>query len=78
MLKESIVYGLEHRAEAVAHAMQYARDMTADLADEFVGMYVNQRTVDYGDTGREAVRRLLDDGFRAGLVPGPVAVEFSV
>jgi len=78
LLKESIVYGLEHRAEAVAHAMQYARDMTADLADEFVGMYVNQRTVDYGDTGREAVRRLLDDGFRAGLVPGPVAVEFSV
>jgi 1,4-dihydroxy-6-naphthoate synthase len=75
---ESIAYGLEHRAEAVAHAMQYARDMTTDLADEFVGMYVNQRTVDYGDTGREAVRRLLDDGFRAGLVPGPVAVEFSV
>jgi len=78
ILKQSIEYGLAHRAEAVAHAMRYARDMSTDLADEFVGMYVNERTVDYGDTGREAVRRLLDDGFRAGLVPGPVSVEFSL
>jgi len=77
MLRDSIVYGLEHRKEAVDHAMQYARNMTTDLADEFVGMYVNQRTVDYGDEGREAVRRMLDEGFRAGLVPGPVQLEFS-
>jgi 1,4-dihydroxy-6-naphthoate synthase len=71
------VYGLEHRAEAVAHAMQYARDMTADLADEFVGMYVNDLTVDYGERGRQAVSRILTEGFEAGLLPGPVAVEFS-
>jgi len=76
-LKDSIVYGLEHRREAVEHAMQYARDMTTDLADEFVGMYVNERTVDYGDEGREAVHRLLDEGFRAGIIPGPVNLEFS-
>lgn len=77
-LRASIVYALEHRAEAVAHALQYGRDMTPDLADEFVGMYVNQRTVDYGDEGREAVHRFLEAGFRAGLVPGPVHVDFSV
>jgi 1,4-dihydroxy-6-naphthoate synthase len=51
--------------------------MTTDLADEFVGMYVNERTVDYGDEGREAVHRLLDEGFRAGIIPGPVNLEFS-
>ncbi|NNF08522.1 MAG: ABC transporter substrate-binding protein [Candidatus Eisenbacteria bacterium] len=78
LLKESIVYGLEHREEAVEHALQYARDMNMELADEFVGMYVNERTVDYGDSGREAVRRLLDEGFRAGLIPGPVNLQFSV
>ena len=77
ILKDSIVYGLEHRQEAVEHSMQYARDMTTELADEFVGMYVNQRTVDYGDDGREAVRRMLDEGFRAGLIPGPVQPDFS-
>jgi len=77
LLKESIVYGLEHRKEAVDHALNYARDMDTRLADEFVGMYVNQRTVDYGPDGREAVRRLLDEGFRAGLIPGPVQLEFS-
>ena len=77
MLKESIQYGLEHRAAAVDHSMQYARDMTTELADEFVGMYVNERTVDYGEDGREAVKRMLEEGFRAGLIPGPVQLEFS-
>ena len=77
LLKKSIVYGLEHRAEAVKHSLQYARDMTEDLTDRFVGMYVNDLTVDYGDRGRKAVHRLLEDGFEAGLIPGPVRVEFS-
>jgi 1,4-dihydroxy-6-naphthoate synthase len=77
LLKESIVYGLEHRTEAVKHSLQYARDMTEDLTDRFVGMYVNDLTVDYGDRGRKAVHRLLEDGFEAGLIPGPVRVEFS-
>ena len=77
LLKESILYGLEHRKPALNHAMQYARDMTGDLADEFVGMYVNDLTVDYGERGRKAVHRLLFEGFEAGLIPGPVQVEFS-
>lgn len=76
-LKQSIVYGLEHRREALAHALEYARDMDSPLADEFVGMYVNELTVDYGDHGREAVSRLLQEGFEAGLIPGPVAIEFA-
>ena len=75
-LKESIRYGLEHRADALAYALQYARDMDTALADRFVGMYVNDWTLDYGPRGREAVRRLLEEGHRAGIIPGPVAVEF--
>ncbi len=59
-LRESIQYALDHRDEALAYAMQFARDLEPQLADKFVGMYVNERTVDYGDDGREAVRRLLD------------------
>jgi 1,4-dihydroxy-6-naphthoate synthase len=76
LLKESIRYGLAHRKEALGHALQYARDMGEDLADRFVGMYVNDWTLDYGDRGRQAVRRLLDEGHRAGVIPNPVAVEF--
>jgi 1,4-dihydroxy-6-naphthoate synthase len=76
LLKESIRYGLEHRREALGHALQYARDMGEDLADRFVGMYVNDWTLDYGDRGRQAVRRLLDEGHAAGVIPNPVAVEF--
>lgn len=76
LLKESIRYGLDHRKEALAHALQYARDMDVDLADRFVGMYVNDWTLDYGDRGRAAVRKLLDEGHRAGVIPAPVAVEF--
>jgi 1,4-dihydroxy-6-naphthoate synthase len=69
ILKASIQYSLEHREAAVQHALQYARDMGTDLADKFVGMYVNQWTLDYGDRGREAVRLLLTRGHEAALVP---------
>jgi 1,4-dihydroxy-6-naphthoate synthase len=76
LLKESIRYALAHRDDALAYALQYARDMDRQLADRFVGMYVNDWTLDYGPRGREAVRRLLDEGHRAGIIPAPVAVEF--
>ena len=76
LLRESIVYGLEHRREALDHALQYARDMDVTLADKFVGMYVNDWTLDYGDRGRAAVKRLLDEAHKAGIIPAPVAVEF--
>jgi 1,4-dihydroxy-6-naphthoate synthase len=76
LLKESIRYGLEHRDDALAYALRYARDMDKGLADRFVGMYVNDWTLDYGPRGREAVRRLLEEAHRAGVIPKPVAVEF--
>jgi 1,4-dihydroxy-6-naphthoate synthase len=76
LLKESIRYGLEHRDDALGYALSYARDMDRGLADRFVGMYVNDWTLDYGPRGREAVRRLLDEGHRAGVIPKPVEVEF--
>ncbi|HEX4607833.1 MAG TPA: MqnA/MqnD/SBP family protein [Urbifossiella sp.] len=76
LLKESIRYGLDHRREALTHALQYARDMDIELADKFVGMYVNDWTLDYGDRGRAAVRKLLEEGHRAGIIATPVAVEF--
>ena len=71
LLKASIVYALEHRQEALDYALQYARDLDPALADRFVGMYVNDWTVDYGPRGREAVRTLLEQAAEAGLVPGP-------
>jgi|SRR5579883_2585923 len=76
LLKESIRYGLAHRDEALRYALGYARDMDVSLADRFVGMYVNDWTLDYGPRGREAVRRLLAEGHKAGVIPDPVAVEF--
>jgi 1,4-dihydroxy-6-naphthoate synthase len=76
ILQQSIKYSLTHRAEAVDYARQYARDMGPDLADEFIGMYVNQWTIDYGDTGREAVRTLLRRGSEAGLVPDAGNIDF--
>jgi 1,4-dihydroxy-6-naphthoate synthase len=76
LLKESIRYGLAHRDEALRYALGYARDMDVSLADRFVGMYVNDWTLDYGPRGREAVRRLLAEGHKAGVIPEPVAVEF--
>ena len=76
LLKESIRYALEHREDALAYALGYARDMDKALADRFVGMYVNDWTLDYGPRGREAVRRLLDEGYKAGVIPSPAKVEF--
>jgi 1,4-dihydroxy-6-naphthoate synthase len=76
LLKQSICYGLEHRKEALAHAMQYGRDLDAAKADEFVGMYVNDWTLDFGPRGREAVETLLRRGFEEGIIPRPVELEF--
>jgi 1,4-dihydroxy-6-naphthoate synthase len=76
LLKESIRYSLAHRDAALAYALRYARDMDKSLADQFVGMYVNDWTLDYGPRGRAAVRRLLDEGHKAGVIPSAVNVEF--
>jgi len=76
ILKRSIEYSLAHRAAAVEHALQYARDMGTDLADRFVGMYVNEWTIDYGDTGRRAVHELLRRAHEAGLVPACDDIDF--
>ncbi|MFO0807453.1 MAG: MqnA/MqnD/SBP family protein [Gemmataceae bacterium] len=76
LLKESIRYSLAHRSEALDYALNYARDMDKSLADKFVGMYVNDWTLDYGDRGRAAVRRLLSEAHKAGVIPEPVNVEF--
>ena len=75
-LRKSIEYALDHRAEALAYALQFARDLDPQLADKFVGMYVNERTLDYGPDGREAVRRLLDMGYQAGIITQPARVDF--
>jgi 1,4-dihydroxy-6-naphthoate synthase len=75
-LKESIQYALDHRDEALSYAMQFARDLDPQTADRFVGMYVNERTLDYGPDGREAVLRLLDMGHKAGVIPFPAKVNF--
>ena len=75
-LKDSIQYGLDHREEALAYAMQFARDLDTQKADRFVGMYVNERTIDYGEDGKEAIVRLLDMGYRAGIIPHQPHVEF--
>ena len=76
ILLDSIQYALDHRDEAVAFALQYARDMGRDLADRFVGMYVNDWTLDYGPRGREAVRRLLREASDAKLIPDPGDIDF--
>jgi len=68
-LRESIQYAIDHREEALAYAMQFAAISMRSLPISFVGMYVNERTLDYGDDGREAVRRLLDMGHKAGIIP---------
>lgn len=76
LIRESIHYGLDHREEALAYALQYGRNLDTGLADKFVGMYVNDWTVDYGDKGRKAVQLLLNEGHKAGVIPHPVLVEF--
>ena len=76
LLRESIRYSLNHREDALQYAMQFARDMDSALADRFVGMWVNDLTLDYTDRGREAVRRLLEEGFEKGIIPNRVPIDF--
>jgi 1,4-dihydroxy-6-naphthoate synthase len=76
LLRESISYSLNNRDDALQYAMQFARDMDTELADRFVAMWVNDLTLDYTDRGREAVRRLLEEGFERGIIPNRVPVEF--
>lgn len=76
-LRASIAYGLGHRDDALSHAMQYARGLETARADAFVGMYVNDWTLDYGERGRAAVRELLSRGVTAGIIPHAVRVEFA-
>ena len=75
-IRDSVSYGLDHREEALNYAMQFARDMDPELADKFVGMYVNKWTLGYGEKGKKAVRELIERGTKAGLLPGPPVVEF--
>ena len=76
LLRESIRYSLTHRDDALQYAMQFARDMDPALADRFVGMWVNELTLDYTDRGREAVRLLLEEGYEKGIIPHRVPVDF--
>jgi len=76
-LRQSIAYALDHRGPALSHARSYGRGLDERQTDEFVGMYVNRRTLDYGPDGRESVQLFLDRGFHAGLIPRRVTVEFT-
>jgi 1,4-dihydroxy-6-naphthoate synthase len=76
ILRQSIEFGLAHRAEAVQHSMPYARDMGSDLASKFIGMYVNEFTRDYGEVGREAIRRFLREACERGYVDREVSIDF--
>jgi 1,4-dihydroxy-6-naphthoate synthase len=76
IMRESIDFGLAHRAEAVQHAMPYARDMSENLASKFIGMYVNDFTRDYGETGQAAIRRFLGDAHRAGYIDKLAEIKF--
>jgi len=76
LLRKSINYSLANREDALQYAMQFARDMEPELADRFVAMWVNDLTLDYTDRGREAVRRLLTEGYEKGIIPNQVPVEF--
>ena len=75
-LRDSIRYALDHREQALEYAMQFARDLDRQMADKFVGMYVNERTLDYGKDGREAITKLLEMGHAAGIIPHKPAVDF--
>jgi len=75
-IRDSVSYGLDHREDALKYAMQFARDMETELADEFVGMYVNKWTLGYGEKGKHAVQELITRGTNAGIIPGPDTVEF--
>jgi 1,4-dihydroxy-6-naphthoate synthase len=75
-LRDSIQYALDNREEALQYAMQFARDLDVQQADKFVGMYVNERTLDYGNDGREAISKLLEMGYERGIIPNKPNVEF--
>jgi 1,4-dihydroxy-6-naphthoate synthase len=75
-LRDSIRHGLEHREQALEYAMQFARDLDTTMASHFVSMYVNDRTLDYGEDGRAAIRKLLEMGFERGIIPIAPRVEF--
>jgi 1,4-dihydroxy-6-naphthoate synthase len=75
-LRDSIQHGLDHRESALAYAMQFARDLDPSLADKFVGMYVNERTLNYGPDGREAIRKLLEMGHERGIIPKVAQLDF--
>jgi 1,4-dihydroxy-6-naphthoate synthase len=75
-LRDSIQHALDHREEALDYAMQFARDLDTNLANRFVGMYVNERTLNYGEDGREAIRKLLDMGYDRGIIPHRANVDF--
>lgn len=77
LIRESIQYALDHRQEALEHALGYARGLNAQDADQFVSMYVNTRTLDYGEDGRKAVRLLLEEAYRYGLIPKSIKVDFA-
>ena len=76
-LRDSIQHALDHREEALAYAMQFARDLDSTLANRFVGMYVNERTLNYGPDGREAIQKLLNMGFDSGIIPNRANVDFA-
>jgi 1,4-dihydroxy-6-naphthoate synthase len=76
IFKASVVYSLEHRKEALEYALSFARDMEETLADKYVGMYVNERTVDFGDDGRKALRLMFDMAYEKGILKEPVKIEF--
>ncbi len=76
-LLQSIKYSMEHREDALAYAMQFARDMPPELADRFVAMWVNDLTLDYGERGRQAVKLLLKEGYEKGIIPHRVEVDFA-
>jgi 1,4-dihydroxy-6-naphthoate synthase len=75
-LRESIQHALDHREAALEYAMQFARDLDPSMANRFVGMYVNERTLNYGDDGRQAIRKLLEMGYERGIIPNKATVDF--
>jgi len=77
ILRDSIAFGLDHRTDAIEHAETYGRGLDRAQTDEFVGMYVNQRTLDYGEDGKRAVQLFLDKGFEAGIIPHKINVEWA-
>ena len=75
-LRDSIQHALDNREAALEYAMQFARDLDTRLADKFVGMYVNERTLNYGEDGKDAIRKLLQMGHERGIIPAAAKIEF--